>query len=292
MFEGVYKREKAGDQIVQRRLTVKELQYLADNDLVSDLNLIYRSNTKTAFAAFRLCSWDSRDPMKPGRVTKFLVEIGTYDSSRPKGQRQKDYIQIFLDDHDFAYFCGLMKDGRIFDVMDRCERQGEKVPYKKNNGKGDAKRLRIYRGQKQPLILEAAQGPGKDGGNGQTLPDDWSGKNKQKVRKTMIALSEEEVCKIGAAGERALSMLDMWRAFGRDEEMLTLINVRKSSSTGAAAQPERRQSERSYGNGASYRSDPDAGRSGSNRSSGRYGGYSDRGQDYGYSNGYGYAARA
>lgn len=226
MFEKIYTFTNG----VQHKLSAQDLKIMVNNDQVSDLNLIYRANTKKAFVAFRLSSWVDRDKAGKGvheRVVKFLVEVGAYDPSKPKGQRQKEYIQIFMDEDEFSYFCGLLKGGRILDVMERKERSGDKVPYLLHNGKGDAKRLRIYRGSKMPVILEAAQGPGKTGDNGQTLPDAWEGANKDKVRKAMIGLSEQEVGKIGAAGERALSILDMWRAFGRDEENLSLINIRK-----------------------------------------------------------------
>lgn len=229
MFEKIYGVDRNG---TQRKISAEDLQILANDDKISDLNLIYKANTKSSFAAFRLSSWVDREKAKAGiheRVAKFLIEVGTYDSSKPKGQRQKEYIQIFMDEDEFSYFCGLLKGGRIMEVMERKERSGEKVPYVLHNGKGEAKRLRIYRGSKQPIILEAAQGPGKEGSNGQTLPDDWIGRNKDKVRKALIGLSEQEAGKIGAAGERAIAILDMWRAFGRDEENLKLINIRKES---------------------------------------------------------------
>ena len=254
MFEKIYAVDKNG---IQCKVSAEDLQIMTNNDQISDLNLIYRSNTKNSFAAFRLSSWVDREKSKVGiheRVSKFLVEIGTYDSSKPKGQRQKEYIQIFMDEDEFSYFCGLLKNGRIMDVMERKERAGDKVPYLLHNGKGDAKRLRIYRGSKLPIILEAAQGPGKEGGNGQTLPDDWNGKNKDRVRKATIGLSEQEAGKIGAAGERALAILDMWRAFGRDEENLKLINIRKEGrkkeDTGAYNGQFRRQDD--YGNRRGY----------------------------------------
>ena len=220
MFEKIYRVDEHG---VQRKVSIQDLQIMANQGTVSDLNLIYRSNTKTAFAAFRLSSFISNKNARSERVTKFLVEIGTYDARKPKGSRQTGYVSIYLDEDEFSYFCSLMMNGRIVDRMAR----GEKVPYKLHNGTEDAKRLRVYRGQKMPIILEAAQGPGVKGNNGQTLPDNWEGSNKEKVKKALIGLNEEEAHKIGAAGLRAISILDMWRAFGRDEENLALINVTK-----------------------------------------------------------------
>ena len=252
MFEKIYTVDKSG---AQHKLSAQDLRIMVNNDQVSDLNLIYRANTKKAFAAFRLTSWLDRDKAEKGireRVVKFLVEVGAYDPSKPKGQRQKEYIQIFMDEDEFSYFCGLLKGGRIMDVMERKERSGDRVPYLLHNGKGDAKRLRIYRGSKMPVILEAAQGPGKLGENGQTLPDAWEGANKDKVRKTMIGLSEQEIGKIGAAGERALSILDMWRAFGREEEDLSLINIRKEGrKNDSAGRYDGRSSYREQGSGQS-----------------------------------------
>ena len=232
MFEKIYRVDAYGRQ---EKIPIQDLQIMANQDAVSDLNLIYRSNTKTAFAAFRLNSFISNKSGRDERVTMFLVEIGTYDSRKPKGQRQTGYVQIYLDEDDFSYFCSLMMNGRIVDRFAR----GEKVPYKHHSGTSDAKRLRAYRGQKMPIILEAAQGPGKKGDNGQTLPDDWEGRNKEKVKKTLIGLNEEEAHKIGAAGLRAISILDMWRAFGRDEENLALINVTKKREKDSAAGTQR-----------------------------------------------------
>ena len=223
MFEKIYRVDEHGQQ---KKIPIQDLQIMANQGSVSDLNLIYRSNTKSAFAAFRLMSFISTRDHKKERVTKFLVEIGTYDASKPKGMRQKEYVQIYLDEHDFSYFCNMMNSGRMVDLM----RQGVKVPYKHHSGTDDAKRLRVYPGTKMPIILEAAQGPGVKGNNGQTLPDNWDGANKPKVRKTLIALSEEEAFKIGSAGLRAVAILDMWRAFGRDEENLALINVTKKKT--------------------------------------------------------------
>ena len=257
MFEKIYQVDANGRQV---KMTANDLQIMADNDQVSDLNLIYRANSKKAFVAFRLSSWLDKEKLEQGirdRVVKFLVEVGTYDSSKPKGQRQKDYIQIFMDEDEFSYFCGLLKNGRIMDVMDRKANMGEKIAYLLHNGKGDAKRLRIYRGSKLPIILEAAQGPGKLGSNNQTLPDDWEGRNKDKVSKAMIGLSEQEAGKMGAAGERALAVLDMWRAFGRDEENLGLINIRKKGRQQSARDYDRGYSPRpqqrdNYNNGSGY----------------------------------------
>jgi len=270
MFEKIYRTDENG---IQKKISMKDLQIMANQETVSDLNLIYKSNTKTAYAAFRLTSWISDQPKNRGeRVTKFLVEIGTYDASKPKGSRQKENIKIFLDDDDFSYFCEMLKSGRILDRLER----GDKVPYEVHNGKGDAKRLRIFKGSKLPIILEAAQGPGKEGSNGQTLPDDWQGKNKDLVRKSLIGLSCEEAFKIGLAGARALQILDMWRAFGRDSENLALINIRKKNDADRYQDAQRRQ-------GGNYSDDY-------YRGPAREAGYSARSQrnDY-YDNGFGYA---
>lgn len=226
MFEKIYRVDEHG---VQKKIPIQDLQIMVNQGQLSDLNLIYRSNTKSAFAAFRLNSFISEKSGQKERVTKFLVEIGTYDTKKPKGQRQTGYVQIYLDEDDFSYFCSLMMNGRIGDRIAR----GERIPYKHHSGTSDAKRLRIYRGQKMPIILEAAQGPGIKGGNGQTLPDDWDGKNKPSVKKALIGLNDEEAHKIGAAGLRAIAILDMWRAFGRDGENLALINVTKKKENSA-----------------------------------------------------------
>lgn len=220
MFEKIYRVDEHG---VQKKIPIQDLQIMANQGTVSDLNLIYRSNTRSAFAAFRLKSFMSNRSGRNERVTKFLVEIGTYDANKQKGSRQTGYVSIYLDENDFSYFCNLMSSGRLMDRLAR----GEKVPYEIHNGTEDAKRLRAYRGQKMPIILEASQGPGKKGNQGQTLPDDWQGRNKSNVKKALIGLNEEEAYKIGAAGLRAIAILDMWRAFGRDEENLALINVSK-----------------------------------------------------------------
>lgn len=227
MFEKIYTLDEHG---IQKKIPIQDLQIMANQGTVSDLNLIYRSNTKSAFAAFRLNSFISNRSGKSERVTKFLVEIGTYDASKPKGSRQTGYVSIYLDEDDFSYFCFLMEGGRVTERFAR----GEQIPYKHHSGTDNAKRLRIYKGQKMPIILEAAQGPGVKGGNGQTLPDNWDGANKSKVTKALIGLNEEEAHKIGSAGKRALAILDMWRAFGKDEENLALINVSKKKENNAS----------------------------------------------------------
>lgn len=233
MFEKIYGVDPSGRQV---KYTESDLRIKVQNNELSDLNLIYRSNTKSAFAAFRLMSFLSNKSGKEERVTKFLVEIGTYDANKPKGSRQTSCIQTFLDEDDFAYFCTLLSSGRVFTKL-----RENPVAYLHHGGTSEAKRFRVYKGSKLPIILEAAQGPGIKGSNGQTIPDRWDSDNKPQVKKALIGLSEEEAVKIGTAGLRAISILDLWRAFGRDEENLRLISITKRREQSDSRYQEPRQ---------------------------------------------------
>ena len=106
---------------------------------------------------------------KEGKVT---FQFSNYDKSKPKGQRQKDFIRFNLTfeefmnlGHDVLY--GNMMNWQPIDNYNNLRPAYMKgTPSKYNNGVAIARRLEIKNGDKQPIRLICSEGQGKETGNG------------------------------------------------------------------------------------------------------------------------------
>lgn len=241
MYEEFYNPETG--RIERRKLTpddvVRLLQDSNSNrsDLL-DLNVVYKRQTRKSLLAIRLYSFlsdkkDSKGNIRYGsnglplkeRVVKFQFESGMYDQNRQQGNRMTSYMKFNMDVEEFAYFCEIMKSGKVPALIKRNEAkaasEGKRYAepafeiYKEVEGAG--KRFKIYKGSSADMCIETSQEPVKGGrSNGQATDS----------VKVMHGLSLKEAGELGAMGALALETLNMWYAFGKAEENLVLINTR------------------------------------------------------------------
>jgi len=307
MYEEIYNSQTGA--VERRKLTPERVVALLDpkapgakrRDDLLDLNVVFKRQTKKSLLAVRLYSFlvdkkeDKKNPNSPvvrtpeghavkERVVKFQFESGLFDQSRQQGSRMTSQMRFNMDIHEFAYFCEIMKSGRILSLIARNEKiaveTGKKYAdpgfeiYKDVDGVG--RRFKIYRGSSADICIETSQEPSQNGrgGNQQAAP----------VR-IVHGLSLEEAGQMGAMGALALETLNMWYAFGKAEENLSLINTRpkrekenaRSYQNEAQNAPYRGNERNDYGRG---------GYDGYDRPQRRDSGYAAGSYNAGYGNGY------
>lgn len=275
MFDLMYEEytDPRSGAVLKRKLSsedVIELLKTKKRDDLLDINVVYKRQTTKGLLVIRLFSFlvdkknkktgepyigISGEPVKE-RVIKFQFETGTYDQRRPQGDRITSHMKFNMDVEEFAYFCDIMRSGRIMTLI----RQNENAA--RNSGRSDAepayslykekegvsRTFKVYRGKSADVCIET-----KQSGKGGQQPDQvW----------VTTGLSKEEAGMLGAAGAYALETLNMWYAFGKAEENLDIINARPRSEAGGrsyqSARPARDAREQRYASRSGYgqRRDP------------------------------------
>lgn len=198
-------------------------------------NTIYKTYGNNKLMAVKLWSMIND---KGQRVTKFKLEFREFDKNREQGKRNKGGIDVYMEINAFTYFCKLLESGRIWGLIANA---GNKAAYEHFGGTSTSKGLQIGAGNKGMLIT-AQEGPGRKTQTGATIPD-YGSWNEQNSKKITLALNDEIAVQLGMAGLRAISILDMWTAFGRADQNLDRINPKKEENdqSGAYAPAQPRQ---------------------------------------------------
>lgn len=281
MYEEFY--NPATGRMERRKLSARDVEALLSDksknrsDLL-DLNVVYKRQTDKSMLTVRLSSWTSDkmdDHGKPcigadgyplrERIVKFLFESGQYDQSRQQGSRMTSYMQFHMDIKEFAYFCELMKSGRIAALIRRNEAKKESDGRKyaepafelckEVRTAGAEKKFRVYKGSYADICIETSQRP---------LQGTQTGGQTASSVRIMHGLSLKEAGELGAMGELALETLNMWQAFGKADENLSIINARprKESRQPASAERDERTAARRRDVGRGDRYDDGYGRYG------------------------------
>ena len=319
MYEEYYNPDTGA--IERKKLSPKDVVSLLEERKrpeLYDLNLVYKRQTKKSLFAVRLYSFvvDKKDKKTNGpvigacgkpikeRVVKFQIETGTYDQNKQQGDRMTSQMRFNMDVEEFAYFCDIMRSGRIMSLIRQAEGEArannKQYPdpayriYKEIDGVG--KEFKIRRGKSADVMIETSQKPAGKGGGPQV----------EQVY-NVTGLSKEEAGMIGAAGALALETLNMWYAFGKAEENLAIINARPRKERNEARtgqgyqQGQNRQlhpDERYEQQIAAGPALQDRGFGGYGQGNGDFGGYGQRNGSYGgyggydQGNGYGNGNRA
>lgn len=224
MYELVPFRDADGSlEVRSKKLSAKEVVKLIESggrDDLYNLNLVYKRMTKKNLMAIRLKSWHSKnkDTGRLERVIKFQFEMATYDENMPKGQKQKDCVKFNLDISEFSYFCDILRADRMWELIERNERQAVESGRQyadpafeiEKEVNGEFRRVRIYKGKTKPVCIDGYVKPANGG----------------KEARVIVGLDINEAGMLGAIGAEALETLRLWTAFGKAEENLAIINAR------------------------------------------------------------------
>ena len=143
-------------------------------------------------------------------IEKVTFQFRKYDKNAPKGQKTKSAIDCYLDIEDFAYLSCCLKTGGIRKLL------AEGKPYTNyggsvKDGKVISRQLKIEGGNDGKYYLKAQMGPGKKTATGAITPAYTDGKPEKEI---VILLNDEQIKKLGIAGERAVRYFDIWSAMG------------------------------------------------------------------------------
>lgn len=138
-------------------------------------------------------------------VGKICFEFGKYNS--PNDKKLKDTIKYFMSIEDAALLAELLKTGKI---VSRCVRAKERNPYEAGftdmAGVTTSKQMKIQQGDTDTkFFIKALEGPGEKTEKGLMAPK----YNDQTAdKKIIIAVSVDQMMKIGLAIERAIRIFD------------------------------------------------------------------------------------
>ena len=146
-------------------------------------------------------------------VGKICFEFGKYNS--PNDKKLKETIKYFMSIEDAALLAELLKTGKI---VTRCIKAKEKNPYGAGfvdmSGVTTSKQMKIQQGDTDAkFFIKALEGPGEKTDKGLMAPK----YNDQTTdKKVIIAVTVDQLMKIGLAMERAIRIFDNLLSQGLD----------------------------------------------------------------------------
>lgn len=147
------------------------------------------------------------------KIDKICFEFGKYDS--PQSKKLKETISYYLSIEDAAYFAYLCQSGKMFSMCARAKQENQYGSgFLDMAGVKTSKQIKMQMGDSQgKYFFKALEGPGEKTEKGLMKPK----YNDQTAdKKIAIAMTCAQIMTMGIAIQRAISILDMNIARGKD----------------------------------------------------------------------------